>query len=177
MSTLPTFTEEYRTLDRSLWAAGPWDTEPDKAVWVDEATGLAAMIRRGGGGALCGYVGVPEGHPWHGKDYAACTHDPGCSETWCSHSPGHLLDVHGGITFAAGCDEDGDREDSICHLADDGRPVWWFGFDCAHHNDRMPGYGFDTSTRHGTYRALPYVVAETTSLAAQLAAVAEAAAA
>ena len=27
------------------WGEGPWNNEPDHAVWVDEATGLDCMIR------------------------------------------------------------------------------------------------------------------------------------
>jgi hypothetical protein len=54
----------------------------------------------------CGYVRIPKGHPWHGKDY----NDLNC-------------DVHGGLTFAEAdmpCDEPGDDD------------AWWVGFDCAH---------------------------------------------
>lgn len=52
--------------------SGAWDDEPDKAHWIDPATDLDCMIRRSlRGGALCGYVGVPTGHPWHGQYYAA----------------------------------------------------------------------------------------------------------
>ena len=46
-----------------------WLNEPDKANWIDEATGLDCMIHRGQSGALCGYVGVPESHPSFEKDY------------------------------------------------------------------------------------------------------------
>ena len=71
MSTLPTFTETYQAdPDRGTWPAGPWTDEPDKVVWVDEATGLDCMARRGGGGAWCGYVGLKADHPWHGKGYS-----------------------------------------------------------------------------------------------------------
>lgn len=30
--------------DKSSWARGPWDEEPDKAQWVDESTGLALLF-------------------------------------------------------------------------------------------------------------------------------------
>lgn len=166
---LPTFTEEYRTEDRSEWGTGPWDSEPDKAVWIDEATGLAAMIRRGGRGSLCGYVGLPESHPWHGKGYSECTLAEPCGEDWCDHGTGYMVDVHGGLTFAGACDDEGDPAESICHLAEDGRPVWWFGFDCAHHMDVAPGYAKYRVGQRGTYRTLPYVVAEVSKLAGQLA--------
>lgn len=52
-----------------------WDNEPDRKHWIDADTGLDCLIVRnglGGKGALCGYVGVPKGHPWYGKDYSDC---------------------------------------------------------------------------------------------------------
>lgn len=57
---------QYTTIDKSTWPRGPWDDEPDKVQWEDAATELPCLIVRNGLGALCGYVGVPEGHPWHG---------------------------------------------------------------------------------------------------------------
>lgn len=33
-------TEEEFKVDRTGWAAGPWDSEPDKLQWVDEATSI-----------------------------------------------------------------------------------------------------------------------------------------
>lgn len=58
----------------------------------------------------CGYVRVPKGHPWHGKDYYSIE-----------------ASVHGGLTFA--------EADMPCGKggADDG---YWVGFDCAHCGDR-----------------------------------------
>lgn len=53
-------------IDKSRWLRGPWDNEPDKVQWVDEATGLPCVIRRSPLGSLAGYVGVmdPErNHP------------------------------------------------------------------------------------------------------------------
>ena len=55
-------TIEYRTMDKSVWGPGPWQNEPDKRQWQDEATGLPCLIVRNSMGALCGYVGVSEGH-------------------------------------------------------------------------------------------------------------------
>jgi hypothetical protein len=98
-------THEYRTIDKSTWGDGAWQAEPDKVQWVDEATGLDCLIVRGPSGALCGYVGVPESHPLHGKDYSGCTRDPRCEENWCDHSPESRLRVHGGLTFADACQE------------------------------------------------------------------------
>lgn len=170
MTDLPTWTEEYRTADRSNWrTGGAWENEPDKVVWVDEATGLDCMARRNPMGSWCGYVGVTEAHPWHGTGYSKCM--AGCAEEdYCwEHSPDARLYAHGGITFAAACHEDADPAEGVCHLSDTG-PVWWFGFDTAHGGDasphRMPLLSGDE------YRTLPYVVEQVQGLARQLAEVA-----
>lgn len=59
-------TSEHRDVDKSGWGPGPWNDEPDKRQWQDEATGLPCLIVRGPVGALCGYVGVPPDHPAYG---------------------------------------------------------------------------------------------------------------
>jgi hypothetical protein len=187
-----TFVEEYRTVDKSKWGEGPWQSEPDKAVWVDEATGLDCLIVRGPVGALCGYVGVAEGHPWFGKGYSYCLeHGPDCEDSWNHRNTGEV-EVHGGLTFAGPCAESEDPSVHICHVPQPGRPekVWWFGFDCAHAWDEAPGMASRDRERYEearakgdtegmrlwsyrdsdtTYRSVPYVEAEITSLAKQLA--------
>lgn len=145
---------------------GPWSDEPDRAQWVDEATGLDCLILRAPStGALCGYVGVPEGHSCYGLGYDDVP-----------------VDVHGGLTFAGPC-QDGEAEDParICHFPGPGRSddVWWLGFDCAHFMDvsplmeerltlvmgeRYPGSGV------AVYREFAYVQEECRRLAEQLAA-------
>jgi hypothetical protein len=42
--------------------------------------------------------------------------------------------VHGGLTYSDKC------SGHICHVGDEKNPVWWFGFDCAHLGDFIPGY-------------------------------------
>jgi hypothetical protein len=81
----------------------------------------------------CGYVRVPKGHPWHGKDYDQIE-----------------AEVHGGLTFA--------EPDMPC---DKGGPddAYWVGFDCGHFGDaadpdlpaeyRMPSFGDDTVKTQG----------------------------
>lgn len=96
---------EWTRLNKSEWGNGPWMQEPDKMQWVDEATGLDCLIVRNNAGALCGYVGVPESHPWHGVDYSQCLHTPRCEESWCGNSPESHITVHGGLTFADRCNE------------------------------------------------------------------------
>lgn len=110
-------TREYRTIDKTAWGDGPWQDEPDKKQWRDEATGLPCLAVRGPGGHWCGYVGVGPSHPWHGKSYSACVsperHEPheGDAEGWHYNcTPGGILIAHGGITFAGGCaDQSEDR--------------------------------------------------------------------
>lgn len=147
---------EYRNIVCSDgWPAGEWDNEPDKVQWQDEATGLPCLIVRNGAGAWCGYVGVTEGHPAFGKDY---------------DDENINVDVHGGLTFAAPCQEN-DKEHGICHIPSPGEPdhVWWLGFDCLHAGD----YGPATRPIHGlnrpeVYRNMGYVTEQCVILAAQL---------
>lgn len=158
--------------DRSRWASGPWDDEPDKLSWIDEATGLDCLIVRNHMGGLCGYVGVPPEHPWHGVAYCEHLGEP-CAEEYCyEHRPESLVSVHGGLTFSEFCAEHGDIGGSVCHVPAEGRPanVYWFGFDCAHHSDRQPGMAeYEGLSADEVYRDVAYVRAEIESLAAQLA--------
>lgn len=59
----------------------------------------------------CGYVRIPEGHPFHGID-----NDEG------------LVDVHGGVTWA------GELKHAEARLEG-----FWLGFDCAHLGDKVLG--------------------------------------
>lgn len=130
-------------------------------------------------GHRCGYVRVPEDHPWHGVSY----HEPaptvppsqevlnehrvdddlGVIAAFCyaassdekrdeyARTPEFQIGVHGGLTFS------GDIG------GEDGIPSGhWFGFDCAHAGD-TPGVWTEEA-----------VAAETERLAEQLARVKEA---
>lgn len=161
-------TIEYTTIDKSDWPDGPWKDEPDKVQWTDESTGLPCLIKRHGRhGNLCGYVGVPEGHPWYKTAYQ----DLG------------PVDVHCGVTYSDFCEE-GPEEIAICHIPEAGKPdnVWWLGFDCGHAYDRKPAMepileeilgrpwaGLTPGPFREVYRALPYVRGECESLAKQIA--------
>ena len=68
-------------------------------------------------GFLLGYVGVPNGHPWDGKDYDEID-----------------ADVHGGLTFASRPNE---RDEGV-YPADFEGVAWWVGFDCGHVGDVIP---------------------------------------
>lgn len=119
-------TKEYRTRDKSGWGEGAWQDEPDKIQFEDPDTGLPCLIVRNQMGALCGYVGVPEGHPWYRKGFYDLDE----------------ISVHGGPTFTGHCTEGGEEDHSICHVPDPGEPdnVWWVGFDCHHAYDVGPAY-------------------------------------
>lgn len=160
-------TKEWTFIDKSSWPAGPWNSEPDKAQWTDEATGLDCLVVRNDFGALCGYAGVTDGHPLFEVFYGACP--VGCDvERWeCPHKPESVLDAHGGITFSGSCQED-DKEQGICHVSPGGDRTWWFGFDCGHYMDACPGTPFG-SLRRGFYRDIGYVREQCRALAAQLA--------
>lgn len=177
-------TKEYRTEDKSKWPAGAWKDEPDKVQWPDPETGLPCLINRGPHGAWCGYVGIPETHPWFGKSYSEaigpCTED--CSEDshW-SHGIDSIVKVHGGLTFSDVCHPGKTEATGVCHVPDPGESdhVWWFGFDCAHAGDLSPGYQrlFESaipcpwnSSGFEEYRDMAYAKHQVTGLARQLAA-------
>lgn len=139
--------------DKSRLPPGPWQDEPDKVQWQDEETGLPCLVVRGPMGALCGYVGVPNGHPWHGRQFDEIE-----------------ANVHGGLTYSSSCMKEMPEDVAICHVPDEGEPddVWWLGFDCAHGWDIVPKWNWITSS-DAAYRDLAYVQAEVRSLAKQAA--------
>jgi hypothetical protein len=148
------------------WPAGPWDAEPDKVQWVDAATGLACLAKRHAqAGHWCGYVGVDETHPWHGKEMEEVPE----------------VQVHGGLTFAEGCQQ-GPIASTVCHLPQPGEPehLWWLGFDCAHLMDHSPAResfariaGLLAPLEGTRYRDLAYVRRQCAELAAQVKAASE----
>ena len=162
---------EYHTEDKSTWGEGPWMNEPDKMQFTDSATGLPCLIVRNHGGALCGYVGVPEGHPAYRKHY--------------DHDVLQSINVHGGLTFSDHCAKGESEERHVCHVPAPGESdnVWWLGFDCAHlgdvspamdarlrtlgHREKLPGrmFGDGPAPR---YRTVKYVKRHIAKLALQL---------
>jgi hypothetical protein len=174
-------TLEYRFVDKSTWGEGQWQDEPDKKQWADTATGLPCLIVRGPSGALCGYVGIAEGHPWHGVSYSHYSDCDGASSSSYEASPEAIINVHGGLTFSDFC-ADGEPVHGICHRPDAGETdhVWWFGFDCAHYLDETPrinarlrslGDGDLLAGSRDVYRDIAYVQSECADLARQLVAV------
>lgn len=151
----------YTTQDKSAWGEGPWQDEPDKIQWTDEATGLVClMVRQPTHGAWCGYVGVPEDHRYFLKPYVDIE-----------------AEVHGGLTFDGFCREGEEEGHGICHVPEPGQPdrVWWLGFDCAHCDDITPGpcrdvlLDIDPTGWDATYKDVAFVREQVTKLAAQLA--------
>lgn len=155
---------EYRTQDKTGWGPGPWQDEPDKMQFVDQATGLPCLIVRSpSSGSLCGYVGVPETHKAFELHYDA--------------ELVRGINVHGGLTFSNHCTKGGAEETHICHVPAPGESdnVWWFGFDCAHYRDICPGMvatlrsiGIDQDRSDETYRTINYVKRNIAKLALQL---------
>jgi hypothetical protein len=136
-------------------------SNPDALLAKGAHAGFEWEVTANGIGYRCGYVRLPQGHPWHGKDYDD-------EALWG-------VRVHGGLTFAA--------PDTHCGKGgEDGG--YWLGFDCAHAGDAPDGslrgqdsrevadlYGmFDGSfSRFGTVKTTEYVAAECRRLAEQAA--------
>lgn len=124
-------------------------------TWTTDVGYPAVCVRTGDpyiGIHRCGYVRIPEDHPWYGVHYNNLEPCP---------------DVHGGITFS--------EEISFA----EGPPAWWIGFDCAHLGDaREPWPEVTTLAAHrpisrlldnGVVRNLYYVMQECEKLAIQVA--------
>jgi hypothetical protein len=136
-----------KSIDKSKWPEGEWSTESDRENYKTEEGFDAAIIRHPGLGHLCGYVGISQEHPLHGKSYDAAygAIDP---------------DVHGGLTY----DGEG-RVDSGEDPA-----LWYFGFDCAHSGDLSPGMLRYGDCSHSAYRNIAYVKQHIARLSKSLAA-------
>lgn len=118
----------WQSMDKTEWKPGPWIEEADKAQWIDPKTDLDCLIVRNQAGALCGYVGISENHPFYKKDYNKI---PEIEEP---HLP------YGGLTYSDFCQEGLDPSEGICHIPENGRldKIWWFGFECVHFRDYVP---------------------------------------
>lgn len=165
----------WTTVDKTTWGPGPWQDECDKEQWTDKVTGFPCLIVRSEfSGALCGYVGVNDAHPWYGQHYY-----PEAPEGETLSPVLALLDavdVHGGLTYSGACEE-GPEATTICHVAPGEPELWWFGFDCAHAFDLSPAQrareaklGWEPIRGvTETYRDVAYVKSECASLALQAA--------
>lgn len=121
--------------------------------------GVPCVALRNNLGNWCGYVAVPEGHPWHGRGYDDVP-----------------AEVHGGLTYA----ESGYGDDVRYAVPEDpaeearwrlgaGRSWWWLGYDCGHAGDLTPySAGLHPNYCGGdAYRDLDYVKRWTERLAEQ----------
>lgn len=106
--------EEYPA--KTEWGDGPWQDEPDRFEWQTRAGYPGAIFRHPRHGQLNGYVGVLADHPDYKKDYDEIE-----------------ADVHGGLTYS------GETPGGFINSLEQELPIWWFGFDCAHFQDCMPG--------------------------------------
>lgn len=132
---------------KKKWGEGPWSKEPDRVEF--EVFGFHCLLQRSAMGAWCGYVALPEGHPFYNLDYTI----PDVS-------------VHGGLIYSNVC------AGHICHKSHGPDNVWWLGFDCAHYMDYVPEMGSLLNRSFGydgdVYRDINYVRYETVALAKQL---------
>jgi hypothetical protein len=140
----PRRTWHHKHLDKAAWGDGPWVSEPDKMQWVDRATGLDCLIVRSHSSALCGYVGVPEGHPCFGLGYE----DARIPEA--VHAAAHRE-----LNFAGLCMEGLPEAYGVCHVPHPGRPsrIWWLGFDCNQAWDLCPRRMMDLDGRYESHQA------------------------
>lgn len=163
--------------------------DADKIAWRDPASNYECIIIRDPHGHyLSGYVAVPPGHPLYGFDHDAIPTDLD-------------IEVHGGLTYSAVCDEGPsprrrlvNEARSVCHVpprssryttiehATDYRAghdqAWWFGFECNHVYDVVPGERNDRARFLGhetgaTFKDETYVYGQVVDLAAQLRSIAD----
>lgn len=136
---------------------GPWQDEPDKAQWTDDPTDLDCLIVRNRAGSLCGYVGVPPGHPWHGMPFQDVPTDVNGRE----------------LSFSGLCEEGAEDAPAVCHVPQPGRPadVWWIGFHCSYGMELSPRFDSelpeDLRALH-RYRTFGYVQQQCADLAASV---------
>lgn len=108
-----TTTVEYPAVDRTGWAKGPWDDEPDRIAWKT-LSGLHAMVSRNKLGALSGHVAIPADHPY-----------------W--QMPAHQIRMHPHrITYAG--EKPLDQPPPRKHR-------WWIGFHYCHGGNYAPVIG------------------------------------
>jgi len=138
---------------------GPWKHEPHRVEFVHVGFNCL-MLRQPNLLHWCGYVGVPPGHPFHGVRYDDAN-----------------ISAHGGLTYANDCGG------HVCHIPKEGEPdnLWWFGFDCAHLGDLVPGYDKKSYrdmlggrksvflSKDSVYRTREWVEAEVRRMAEQIA--------
>ena len=126
---------------------GPWDDEPDLEEWQSREGYRCVIMREQTTWTLCGYVALPECHPWWGRDLfevPAIVHG-GCA--FSGPSPDASVDWWIGFD----CAHFSDRKPGLeAMLREAGAPSVLIDF---------PGV---------EYRTIDYVRSEVTNLAAQV---------
>lgn len=170
---------------------GPWDDEPDHLEF--RHAGFDCVIHRvPHGGHLCGYVGLPIGHPLfgvsEGQPHASLSRllnrdvsmdDIGVfslvSAALKSETPQPTIELaihtHQGVTYVSGSKPGSGvhrpRWESGRMVCGDISQRWWIGFDCSHYGDLRPR----DQIGDGVYRDLQYVMRKVREMADQLASV------
>lgn len=106
--------------------------------WITKSGLRAVVMTHDRMGHRCGYVGIAKDSPLAGKNYDNVD-----------------VDVHGGLTFG--------KANPKYPVESD---LFWFGYDCAHAGDLVPGLGYSDS--EDEERTLEYCIDECESLAKQL---------
>ena len=87
--------------------------------YIRDNSFLSSLLERGDIGWGNGYVGVPPGHPWHGKHYYNID-----------------ADVHGGLTYS--------QDHAPLSMGEspvpDSEGYWWVGFDTCHLHDNKDNW-------------------------------------
>ncbi|MBD2629642.1 hypothetical protein [Trichormus variabilis] len=145
--------ETLNWMDKSAWADGEWQQEPDRIEWV--FLGFPCLILRHEGSWLCGYVGIPPTHPYYGKDMLDIEIK--------------ALQVHKKITFSE-ASHHGDDPRAVCHqLLPKTDDYWWLGFDCSHSEDVFPRIiNFYNFPSKASYKNVEFVKTQVEFLARQL---------
>lgn len=174
------FTAKDEKVKLNLAPEGKWIQENDFVQWtyttsqlylyavqnvniiVAPGKSILCMMRRNYFGSWCGYVGVRSDSPLFGLDYNLL-HEFPMEPIW----------VHGGLTFGeiikpAWYGGDIQEKNLFYKPFKAGRPpkMYFFGFDCAHHNDFTPLKALSVFTRGAyIYRDEEYVKEQTCNLA------------
>ncbi|WP_392530242.1 hypothetical protein [Nostoc sp. C117] len=144
--------ETLNWIDKSAWADGEWQQEPDRIEWV--YLGFPCLIVRQHEGTFSGYVAINKTHPYYGKDM--------------DDNELKFIRVHGKITFSGGTDQNEDPR-AVCHkLLPKTANDWWIGFDCMHSENVIPIMVNFFNLRDSTYKNIEYVKNQVENLAEQL---------
>lgn len=150
---------------------GPWENEPDKVAWTDEATGYPCIVVREYTGEFGSYVSVPGDHPLSGFTTDAL--------------PSAISEgLHRPVTYSRGCDRTTPERRSICHVDHKGRltprahrelpqhdDAWWLGVTLDGPRDFCPNSNYTpplAAERGRTYRDVSFAANQATLLARRL---------